>query len=170
MRPHALVTSAAALALALTTVAGASAQGDSGHHRHGGHRAHEGHHDARDLLRAPLAGSLPTDDAAFLVKPGQAPWEIGDSAVRVRDSGRLDLRVRGLLIPGKGVGPVTSVTASLACNGEVVDTSRSAPLSATGDARIRDDLTVPQRCLAPVVMVNPNGLTGFFIAISGRQR
>ena len=166
MRPHVLVTSAAALALALTTVAGASAQGDSDHHGRHGHHAR---HDAPDLLRARLAGSRPGETISS-VKAGLAPWEIGDSSVRVRDDGRLDLRVRGLLIPGRGVGTVTSVTASLACNGEVVDTSRSAPLSATGDARIRDYLTVPDRCLAPVVMVNPNGLSELFIAVSGRQR
>ncbi len=169
MRPHLLMTSAAALALAVTTLGGASAQGDSGERgRHHGHHGHHGHH--HDLLRAPLAGSLVDDDAIFGVDPGAAPWEIGPSTVRVRKSGRLDLRVRGLLIPGVGVGMVKTVSASLACNGMIADTSKSVPLSMAGNARIRDHLSVPNRCLAPVVMVHPNNATAFFIAVSGHQR
>lgn len=162
MRPRILVTSAAALALTVTSVSIASAEGDSGR------RGHHGHH--TDLLRASLAGSVPEDAPVFGVAPGGKPWVIGRSSVRVRQSGRLDLRVRRLVIPGEGTGPVTTVTASLACNGEIADTSDSAPLSSAGDARIRDRLSVPKRCLAPVVMVNPNGNTDFFIAISGSQR
>jgi hypothetical protein len=87
--------------------------------------------------------------------------------------GRFELRLKGLIIPNLGnAGPVTSVTASLYCgedaNTTAVDTTQSVPLSADGDARIRDNsFTVPATCLAPIVMVHPNGNGGAYIAITG---
>ncbi len=164
MRPRVLLSSAGALALVAATMLGASASGDSGHHgRHG-------HHDQRtDLLRAPVAGSLTTDSPVFDVPPGGAPWVVDRASVRVKDDGRITLRLRGLVIPGVGVGPVTTVSASVACGGEIADTTKSVPLAADGDARLHDRLVLPERCIAPVVMVHPNGNTGAFIAISGRE-
>lgn len=47
-------------------------------------------------------------------------------------------------------------------------TSRQARLSRAGDARIRDlGFDVPPTCLAPVVLVHPNGLDGIYIAVDG---
>ena len=159
----ALVLSAGALAATATGVA----FGDSGNSG-----------DAPDLLRSSMAGSLTSDKPIFstvpggsvLVTPGGAPWDLAEGSARVRADGRTEVEVRGLLIPNVGVATVRTVTASLICNGAVVDTSMPVPLSTAGDATIEDDLMVPARCIAPVVMVNPNGRTGAFIAISGRQR
>ncbi len=163
MRPRVLLSLTGALTLA-ATVLGTTASADSGY-------VHHGRHDHRaDLLRAPVAGSLTTDSPVFGVPPGGAPWVVDRASVRVKDDGRIVLRLRGLLIPDVGVGPVTTVSASVACGGAIADTTTSFPLSSRGDARLYDRLILPERCIAPVAMVHPNGNTGAFIAISGREQ
>jgi len=140
------------------------------------HGDHGSRHRVHDLLRAPIAGSLTTDKPIFGVAPGGAPWVIDRGNARVRTDGRLEVRVEGLVIPspvGTGSNPVPRITASLACNGGVVATTRSVPFSRAGDARIRADVKIPKRCIAPVVMLNPapptnpNGIPGVFIGITG---
>jgi hypothetical protein len=145
------------------------------------HDDHPSRHRAHDLLRAPIAGSLPTDKPIFGVSPGGAPWVIDRGNARVRTDGRLEVRVEGLVIgpnsipngPTPGINPVPRLTASLACNGMVVASTRSVRFSPSGDARIRANVKVPKRCIAPVVMLNPappaapNGNTGVFIGITG---
>jgi len=128
--------------------------------------------------RTTLAPSVPTDPTFHGVRPGGAPWVISDgSRADVRD-GRLDVRVRGLVLPGPPgngtAGPVTSITASLFCGADAdttpADTSESAPLSSAGDGRILDrSFNVPATCLAPIVMVHPNGIPAAYIAISGAR-
>jgi hypothetical protein len=46
-------------------------------------------------------------------------------------------------------------------------TTDSVPLSRQGNARIRAHVTVPDRCLAPVLLVHPNGSTARYIAATG---
>jgi hypothetical protein len=160
MRSRTLTASLAALALstaALTAAGSGAAFSDSGNK-------------ASDLIEAPLAGSLTTDKPIFDTPPGGAPWDLARGEVRVDARGHVRLRMEGLLIPGVGVGPVATVAASLYCNGERVSTTPAVPLSKDGDARIRSRFMVPSRCIAPVVMVNPNGNTAVFIAITGAQR
>jgi hypothetical protein len=42
------------------------------------------------------------------------------------------------------------------------------PINDKGDARIRDNsFDVPSTCLAPVILVNPNGIAGAYIALDG---
>jgi hypothetical protein len=140
------------------------------------HGDHHSRHRAHDLLRAPIAGSLVKDKPIFGVKPGGAPWVIDRGNARVRTDGRLEVRVEGLVIPppvGTGINPLPRITASLACNGKVVATTRSVPFSRAGDARIRANVKIPKRCIAPVVMLNPapptnpKGIPGVFIGITG---
>ena len=40
-------------------------------------------------------------------------------------------------------------------------------MSADGDARLRQKVTVPTRCLAPVLLVHPNGNVTRYIAATG---
>ena len=133
----------------------------------------------RDLLRSGLVGSTPQapdgsgGPTLFGVLPGGAPWVVDDnSSVRVRDDGRVSIRIRGLVIPppaGDGTNPagVATVTASVVCNGMVVDTTEPAPIDRAGDARIRDHVMLPATCLAPAVLINPNGVTARYIAANG---
>ena len=65
---------------------------------------------------------------------------------------------------------MTTVTVSLYCapdSSAAAFTTASAPLSSHGDARIRQHVTVPSRCLAPVVLVHPNGGAGAYIMATG---
>jgi hypothetical protein len=87
--------------------------------------------------------------------------------------------VRGLVIPappGDGTpGPVTTISASLYCGADAdttpADTSAQVPITRDGDARIRDrSFNVPSTCLAPVILVHPNGITTRYIAVDGQRR
>jgi len=51
----------------------------------------------------------------------------------------------------------------------VVATTAVAPFSPTGDARIRATVTLPQRCIAPVVLLNPRGNALVYIGVTGTE-
>ena len=40
-------------------------------------------------------------------------------------------------------------------------------ISAEGDARIHQHVTLPANCLAPIVLVHPNGGTTRYISVTG---
>ncbi len=126
-----------------------------------------GHHAL--LLKSSLAGSLLTDPVVFGAKPGGAPWVLDEGTARVDAAGHVEVEVQGLIIPALGKNPVPRVSASLACNGSVVATTATVPFSTAGDAEIEARVVVPARCIAPVVMLNPNGIAGVYIAISGQE-
>lgn len=149
----------AAAVLAAATVQ-SSAAADSGDDVHDGDRGL--------FFRSSLAGSLPTDPVLFGVAPGGAPWVIDEGSVRLDDRGRLRVEVEGLVIPGAG-NPVPELAASLVCNGAVVATTATVPYDAAGDARIRAEVDVPDRCIAPVVLLNPAGITTVYIGVSGDE-
>jgi hypothetical protein len=162
---------AAVAALSTALVVGAlSALGSEGGHGKG----HDGH--GGQLIRETLAPSVPTDPTFHGVAPGGAPWVLKEGSVELSSNGRLDLRVRGLVIPvapGNGTpGPVTTISASLFCGADTdtmaAATTGQVPISRRGDARIRDkSFDVPATCLAPIVLVNPNGIANLYIAVDG---
>ena len=138
-----------------------------------GHDGGRGQHRGNAVLEQALAPSQPTDPHFHGVGPGGVPWVLNRGEAELKMDGRFELRLDGLVIPTTGnTGPVTTITASLYCgadaNGAAVDTTPSVPISSNGDARIRDDsFTVPSTCLAPIVMVHPNGNVAAYIAITG---
>ena len=151
---------AAAVVLTVGLVGAPAAVAGGGHGGGGG----------RTILSAELAGSLTTDPVLFqTVAPGGADWVIGDGEARLRHDGRLDVRVEGLVLTSTGANPVTQVAASVACNGAVVATTAVVPFSPTGDARIRATVTLPQRCIAPVVLLNPRGNAAVYIGVTGTE-
>jgi hypothetical protein len=159
-----LVAGVAALTAALA-VGALSALGSEGHGKgHGG-----------PLLKETLAPSVPTDPTFHGVAPGGAPWVLDKGSVRLGGD-RLDLRVKGLVIPvapGNGTpGPVNMISASLYCgadsNTAAADTTGEVPIDRDGDARIKDNsFAVPETCLAPVILVHPNGNTAAYITVDG---
>jgi hypothetical protein len=166
-------------ALAIVATAAIYAGVASGHD--GGSNGDNGGGDrhGRDVLRASLAPSMPGDPAFHGVTPGAAPWVLARGDVRVKLRGRFEVKLRGLVIPnppGDGTtGPVHSVSASLYCGADsetaAADTTPSVPISARGNARIRDrSFNVPATCLAPIVLVHPNGDATKYIAVSGWRR
>src|SRR5436853_516204 len=128
-----------ALAAATSMALAAGAFGD-----HGGHHG-RGHHDSA-VLSQTLAPSVPTDPAFHDVAPGAAPWVLRSGAVELKSSGRLELRVRALVIPnppGDGTpGPVNTISASLYCGADsdttAADTTQQVPIDRRGNARIKD--------------------------------
>jgi hypothetical protein len=140
-----------------------------------GHRGHRGHGDG-DLLAQTLAPSVPTDPTFHGVAPGGAPWVLKSGAVELSKRGRFELRVRGLVIPtapANGTpGPVKTVSASLYCGADsetaAADTTDQVPIDSRGNARIKDrSFDVPDTCLAPVILVHPNGDATHYIALDG---
>ena len=160
-------------ALSTALVVGAlSALGSDGGHGRGHDKGHGG-----QLIRESLAPSVPGDPTFHGVVPGNAPWVLKEGSVELSSRGRLDLRVRGLVIPvapGNGTpGPVNTISASLYCGDNEMETTAAAttgqvPISRRGDARIRDNsFDVPPTCLAPVILINPNGLANTYITVDG---
>jgi hypothetical protein len=167
----------AALSMALAVGAVGS---DKPNHRskdnHGKHHGDHGKRHGAPLIKESLAPSLPSDPAFHGVSAGGAPWVLKRGEVRLKRGGKFNLRVKGLVIPGapgNGTpGPVNTISASLYCgadsNTAAADTTPQVPISRKGDARIRDNsFTVPSTCLAPVVLVHPNGNTTAYIAVDG---
>ena len=125
-------------------------------------------------LRSTLAPSVPAPNDPQLhgVNPGGVPWQLTRGSVDLHSDGKLKVDIRGLVIPGTGnPGPVTTVSASLFCGADTEHTAAakttSVPLSSKGDAKINQRITLPAECLAPVVLVNPNGNAAAYIAVTG---
>jgi hypothetical protein len=150
---------AAVVLAAAVFVAAAAADRHSGRsHEHG------------KLLRAQLVGSILSDPPLHGVNRGGLPWK-GNGRASLDRRGRFEFRIRNLVIPSLGnPGPVTTIKVALYCAPDasgpafITDT---APLSRDGDARIRQHVAAPSRCLAPVLLVHPNGNTAAYIAASG---
>jgi hypothetical protein len=158
------VLSAAALAGSATTAV--TAAGHDGGREHGGHRG-------APLLDTSLAPSVPRDPVLNGASAGGAPWVLRSGEAQLRRGGRLQVRIRGLVIPvapGNGTpGPVTTVSASLYCGAATtaVGTTPSVPISRRGNADLDGMVSVPSKCLAPNVLIHPNGGASVYIAASG---
>lgn len=116
-----------------------------------------------NVIRADLTPSTPTDPPIDGVGPGAKPWILGRGEVRVRESGRMDVRIEGLQIPApfvdptQDVNPVANIHAVLYCGGAFAADSGSRPMSVPqGDARFRVGLTVPKTCADAVVLIQPD--------------
>jgi hypothetical protein len=155
----------ASVLAAASLVFAAVASGDHGKGRH-----HEGH--GVKVFRSSLAPSVPTDPAIHTKTPGGVPWSLDRGEVSINGKGDFRLRLRGLVITGtNSARPVTTISASLFCapdtNATPAVTTSTVPISEDGDARIKERIALPASCLAPVVLVHPNGGTARYIAVSG---
>jgi hypothetical protein len=158
----------AASALAGSATTAVTAIGDQGngdsHHRD---------HRSRAVLSTSLAPSVPTDPALIGATAGGVPWVLRSGEARLRSNGRLDVRIRGLVIPVAPftgtAGPVTTVSASLYCGGNStpVGTGGSFPISTEGNARIAAKFTLTAKCQIPALLIHPNGANAVYIASSG---
>ena len=143
------VASIAALSMALAVGAfGAHGPDHPSKPNHPGTPGHpgRGNHRGRPVIKESLAPSQPSDPSFHGVSAGMAPWVLQRGEVRLKGDGKLDLRVKGLVIPsppGDGTpGPVITISASLYCGADTektaADTTQQVPLSRTGDARLHD--------------------------------
>ena len=87
------------------------------------------------MIDESLAPSQPTDPVFHGVSPGSAPWVLKRGDVRLKRDGKLDLDLKGLVIPALGTpGPVTTVSASLYCGAD-------SSLYPTASSSCRSDVT-----------------------------
>jgi hypothetical protein len=129
----------------------------------------------KPVIKESLAPSHLGDPSLHEVATGLVPWMLAQGEVRLKSDGMLDLRLEGLVIssgPEAGTpGPVTTISVSLYCGAEAETAAETTPavaLSRTGDARIHDaSFGVPSTCLAPVILVHPNGDLTHYIALDG---
>ena len=131
---------------------------------------------AKSFLTTSVVGSTP-DQMIAGVPSGTAPWVVSSGTISIVSDGTIRGRIRGLVIPGTGVGPVTKVAVSLVSGGSggmVIATTKSFALSPDGDVRIADTINLPASVVAPVVLVRITALNGEdlpapinFIASSG---
>ncbi len=166
------ITALTAAALGGSATTAVSALGhDGGEHNGNDHGRHHG-----ELLKTSLAPSVPaTAGGPTLngIAPGGVPWVLSRGAARLEQSGELRVVVRGLVIPPPSgmntPGPMSTVFASLYCDGSStpIGSTPQVPLSSSGDATMTGNVTVPAKCLAPLVLVHPNGNGGAYIAASG---
>jgi len=137
--------------------------------------ASRGHHEKHGkLFRSGLVGNVLADSPIHGVNRAGAPWVLDKGSVTLSRSGRFELRVKGLVLAANGTtGTVTMIAASFFCapdsNATAAFTAGPVPLATDGDARINQKVTLPSRCLAPVVLVRIQGAAGpgSFIAASG---
>jgi hypothetical protein len=123
--------------------------------------------DTHFVLRADLVGSLNTDPILFGAVPGTQNMSVSRSTVTLTSDGHLTARIRGLIIVAEGKNLLPLLSASLVCNGQVVDRVSPVPFSEAGDARINATVQAPSRCLAPAVLINPLDRNNVYIAVSG---
>jgi len=138
--------------------------------------------DGRDVFRSDLIGSPGANRPVRTVNSGGVPWVVSaGSDTRLTGDGRLRADIRGLVITGTGgaldgtVGPVQNVVAALTCTNSAsgdagapsLVATAPVPLSAAGNARIDQRISVPVPCIAPVVLIRANSASGPWIAASG---
>ncbi len=124
------------------------------------------------LLKTALAPSVPSDPMLHGVTAGGAPWVLKRGFFALQKNGQVRVNIRGLIIPELGSpGPVTTVDAALYCGSEMEKTAAfttpSVPISKKGNALIETTVSVPSSCLAPVVLIEPNGISSIYITTSG---
>jgi hypothetical protein len=140
------------------------------------HRGNDRNRHHGELLKTSLAPSVPASAGGPTlngIAPGGVPWVLDRGVAAVQRGGKLRVSVRGLVIPPPAgtstPGPVSTVFASLYCDASStpVGSTPQVPLSMTGDAVMTGTVTLPAKCLAPLILVHPNGNGGAYIAASG---
>jgi hypothetical protein len=128
--------------------------------------ADNGRHGGDNVVDAAPIGSTPVPVGPVIagVKPGGVAWTNGPSSARVRESGRIDVRIRGLVMTALGTNPVASVVATLVCQDMVADSTMPFELSPAGDGSTRDHIWVPKDCDDAVVLIQPATNPAVYIA------
>jgi hypothetical protein len=116
-------------------------------------------------LVASRTTSLPVPGFPSLA-PGGRNWVIDEEHSRavVREDGRIRVDIEGLLFETAPFLPLPTVSASVGCGGMLTSSDVQVQLSDEGDARIEDELMLPDPCMDPIVFVHPRLNRGTWIA------
>lgn len=107
------------------------------------------------------------------INGGGLPWVIAAGRGELRASGKLEVKVEGLVLaagPAVGTNPVANFRAIVSCMTTVAGAAAIAnvvtdlfPATVTGDAEIEAVLTLPSPCFAPIVFVTSPGQAWFAV-------
>lgn len=113
------------------------------------------------------------------VNGGGLPWAVGSAKGELSVSGRLEIKIQGLVFaagPNTGANTVASFRAIVSCltgTGGVENILTDAFPATTGpassgggNAKIETTVNLPQPCIAPIVFVTSPG--GAWFAVTGR--
>jgi hypothetical protein len=110
------------------------------------------------------------------VNGGGLPWQIDDAKGSLTADGKLEVKVRGLvLLAGdpvpperQGTNPIPEFRATVSClteaDGAVATVNVATdpfPADVEGDARISATVPLPHPCVAPIVFVGPSATAWF---------
>ena len=108
------------------------------------------------------------------VEGGGLPWVLESGRGKLEDDGKLDVAVRGLIIPDRGFNPAPFFRVVVSClsidaSGLVVPVNVMSNNGAevmigdpsNGDARFKVDMDLPTPCVAPIVFVTSPGGSWF---------
>jgi hypothetical protein len=110
------------------------------------------------------------------VNGGGVPWQIDRGRGDLSSDGRLEIRVKGLVLVSSGQNPVPMFRGVVNCltttSPDVGVNLATAPVPATsdGDATIRATVDLPDPCVAPIVFVTSGtgAPPGSWFAATGR--
>lgn len=123
---------------------------------------------------APVQGPyLGTANPIRGITGGGVTWVIADGKGKLRADGRIEVKVKGLVIASTGVNPVPAFRAVVSCQSidgmggpSIVNVStEDFPASPTGDADIRATVDLPNPCFAPIIFVTNSA--GRWFAVTG---
>ena len=109
------------------------------------------------------------------VNGGGVAWAIKEGEGELRADGRLEIKIRGLVVAASGVNPAPTFAGAVSCltpanGGTTVATVNvfTDPFPATrdGNARIEDTVNLPHPCIAPIIFV-VRGDTHVWFAVTG---
>lgn len=125
---------------------------------------------------APFTGAT---NATQGVPGAGAPWT-NPSFVegKLNSEGRLKISVRGLVLVSTGANPAATFRGIVSCRSldpsttpptptTVVVTTAAFPASSSGDSEIKDDVALPNPCIAPIVFVGPGTGTVRWFSVTG---
>jgi len=114
------------------------------------------------------------------INGGGVPWVISEASIKLRQSGRVDVEIEGLVIdpavplPVAGTNPVANMKVTVSClttvAGAPATTSTSTDtftVDRAGNGEARLMVNLPSPCLAPVVFVTAGAAGGPWFAVSG---
>lgn len=124
------------------------------------------------ILNAQVFGSTPNITIRG-VDAGAAPWVVDNGKIQLDPSGRLRVRIKGLLIgegalasgdpvPANLVGTVATVAmvhAALTCGGPgggipfTITSTDAVPITIDGNVEIDAEITTPTVCAQPIVLI-----------------
>ncbi len=112
------------------------------------------------------------------INGGGLPWTLSSASGELKASGRLEIKVEGLVLAAganAGSNPIASFRAIVSClagDGSIQNVTTD-PFPATtgpassggGNARIETTVILPQPCIAPIIFVTSPG--GAWFAVTG---